>query len=157
MVKQNASPVHVELTEQPLAADGLLSAVQGPQSGAVTLFYGVVRDHNEGREVLYLEYDCYPALAERELRGVGDSLLRDFAIDAVAIAHRTGRLQVGETSLLVAVASAHRADAFEACHAAVDRIKQRVPIWKKEFWAGGGVWLDGVPVPSAETSRETLP
>jgi molybdopterin synthase catalytic subunit len=140
----------VQLTVEPLQPEQLVGAVRADVSGAVTLFYGVVRNHNEGRGVAFLEYDAYPELAERQLRAVAESVLADFQIDDVAIAHRIGRLEIGETSLLVAVASAHRADAFEACHEAVDRNKQTVPIWKKEHWAGGGVWLDGVPVPSAE-------
>ena len=148
------SPIYIELTERPLVSERLVAAVGRATSGAVVLFHGVVRNHNEGRDVLYLEYDCYPELAVRELRAVAESVLRDFAVEAIAVAHRTGRLEIGETSLLVAVASAHRGDAFDACHAAVDRIKQTVPIWKKEFWAGGGVWLDGHPVPSAEPLQE---
>ncbi len=136
----------VQLTQEPLAAETLVGAVRRDASGAVTLFYGVVRNHNEGRGVLFLEYEAYPELAEKQLRAVGTEILDRYPIDDIAIAHRIGRLEIGETSLLVAVASAHRAQAFEACHAAVDRIKETVPIWKKEHWAGGGVWLDGTPV-----------
>ncbi|HLZ72546.1 MAG TPA: molybdenum cofactor biosynthesis protein MoaE [Dehalococcoidia bacterium] len=144
----------VQLTQEPLEAEPLVRAVRRDASGAVALFYGVVRNHNEGRGVLFLEYEAYPELAEKQLRAVGEELLRQYPIDDVAIAHRTGRLEIGETSLLVAVASAHRAQALEACHAAVDRIKQTVPIWKKEHWAGGGVWLDGQPVALPEQQPE---
>ncbi len=142
----------VQLTEAVLDPALLVEAVRTDASGAVTLFYGVVRNHNDGRGVLYLEYDAYRELAERQLRLVGEEALAAYVIDGIAIAHRFGRIEIGETSLLVAVASAHRAEAFEACHAAVDRIKQTVPIWKKEFWAGGGVWLDGHPVEQAPGS-----
>lgn len=144
----------VQLTQDPLEAEPLVRAVRSDASGAVTLFYGVVRNHNEGRGVLFLEYEAYPELAEKQLRAVGEEILQRFPIDDIAIAHRTGRLEIGETSLLVAVASAHRAQAFEACHAAVDRIKETVPIWKKEHWAGGGVWLEGTPVATPEQQPE---
>ncbi|HZQ36521.1 MAG TPA: molybdenum cofactor biosynthesis protein MoaE [Dehalococcoidia bacterium] len=144
----------VQLTQDPLEAERLVRVVRTDASGAVTLFYGVVRNHNEGRGVLFLEYEAYPELAERQLRAVGEEILQRFSIDDIAIAHRTGRLEIGETSLLVAVASAHRAQAFAACHAAVDRIKETVPIWKKEHWAGGGVWLEGTPVATPEQQPE---
>lgn len=142
----------IQLTEAVLDPAPLVAAVRTDASGAVTLFYGVVRDHNEGRQVLYLEYDAYRELAERQLRLVAEELRERFSIDDVAIAHRFGRLEIGETSLLVAVSSAHRAEAFAACQAAVDRIKQTVPIWKKEHWADGSVWLDGTPVEPASGS-----
>lgn len=140
----------IQLTSEPLDPAACTAAVRSDASGAVVLFYGVVRNHNEGRGVLYLEYEAYPELAERQLRAVAEEIGSRFAIDGIAIAHRIGRLEIGETSLLVAVASAHRAQAFEACHAAVDLIKETVPIWKKEYWEGGGVWLDGTPVRAAE-------
>ncbi len=120
--------------------------MRGDASGAVVLFFGDVRNHNEGRAVLFWNTRRIPELAERQLAAVGAEIKERYPIDEIAIAHRTGRLEIGETSLLVAVAAAHRADAFVACHVAVDRIKETVPIWKKEHWAGGGVWLDGTPV-----------
>lgn len=140
------SGILIHLTEHPLDPVPLVESVRTDGSGAVTLFYGVVRDHNEGRKVLYLEYDAYRELAERQMRLVADEIAAAYDIDRIAVAHRFGRIEIGQTSLLVAVSSAHRADGFNACHAAVDRIKQSVPIWKKEFWAEGGVWLDGTPV-----------
>ena len=146
--------MYVQLTRDPLVADTLVEAVRTDASGAVVLFYGVVRNHNEGRAVLYLEYDAYPELAEKQLRAVAEEIRAGYRIDDIAIAHRIGRVDIGEASLLVAVASAHRAEAFDACHAAVDRIKQTAPIWKKEFWAGGGVWLDGTPVSGVERAVE---
>ncbi|MHB8577950.1 MAG: molybdenum cofactor biosynthesis protein MoaE [Dehalococcoidia bacterium] len=136
----------IQLTSAPLDADGCARAVRTDASGAIVLFYGVVRNHNDGRAVLFLEYEAYPELAERQMTAVAEEIQQRFPVHAVAIAHRTGRLEIGETSLIVAVSSAHRADAFEACHAAVDRIKATVPVWKKEHWAGGGVWLEGTPV-----------
>ncbi len=146
-----SSRVLIQLTQAVLDPASLVDAVRTDASGAVVLFYGVVRNHNEGRGVLYLEYEAYPELAERQLRFVAEEIAARFAIEGIAIAHRFGRVEIGESSLLVAVSSAHRAAAFEASHAAVDRIKQTVPIWKKEYWVGGGVWLDGTPV--EQTSR----
>ncbi len=134
------------VTREPLNAARLVDAVRRDESGAVVLFYGVVRNHNEGRRVQYLEYDAYEGMAEKKLREVADEVKRRFPIDDIAIAHRVGRLDIGETSLLVAVSSAHRADAFEAAHYCVDRIKQVVPIWKKEVWEDGSAWLEGHPV-----------
>ncbi len=134
------------VTREPLNPAQLVDAVRRDESGAVVLFYGVVRNHNEGRRVQYLEYDAYEGMAEKKLREVADEVKRRFPIDDIAIAHRVGRLDIGETSLLVAVSSAHRADAFEAAHYCVDRIKQVVPIWKKEVWEDGSAWLEGHPV-----------
>lgn len=134
------------VTREPLDPAKLVDAVRRDESGAVVLFYGVVRNHNEGRRVRYLEYDAYEGMAEKKLGEVADEVKRRFPIDDVAIAHRIGRLGIGETSLLVAVSSAHRADAFEAAHYCVDRIKQVVPIWKKEVWEDGSAWLEGHPV-----------
>lgn len=134
------------VTREALNPAALVDAVRRDECGAVVLFYGVVRNHNEGRRVQYLEYDAYEGMAEKKLREVADEIKRRFPIDEIAIAHRIGRLEVGETSLLVAVSSAHRADAFEAAHYCVDRIKQVVPIWKKEVWEDGSAWLEGHPV-----------
>ena len=117
------------------------------------LFHGIVRDNNLGRRVLYLDYDAYPEMAERELRRIGDEIAAEFALEGIAIAHRLGRIEIGEASLLVAAASAHRAAAFTACHAAVDRIKQTVPIWKKEFWEDGSHWVEGAGFAPTESAR----
>ncbi len=134
------------VTREPLDPARLVEAVRRDESGAVVLFYGVVRNHNEGRRVHHLEYDAYERMAEKKLREVAEETKRRFPVDDIAIAHRAGRLEIGETSLLVAVSSAHRADAFEAAHYCVDRIKQVVPIWKKEVWDDGSAWLEGHPV-----------
>lgn len=140
------------VTREPLDPARLVEAVRRDESGAVVLFYGVVRNHNEGRGVQYLEYDAYERMAEKKLREVADEAKRRFPVDDIAIAHRVGRLEVGETSLLVAVSSAHRVDAFEAAHYCVDRIKQVVPIWKKEVWEDGSAWLEGHPVDFPEAA-----
>ena len=136
----------IEITAEPLAPEPFLQHVRRDDSGAVTLFLGVVRDNSHGHRVLYLEYDAYPEMAERKLREVAEEAQARWPITDIAIAHRTGRLEIGETSLLVAVSSPHRHDAFAACHHIVNRIKEIVPIWKKEVWEGGEAWIEGDPV-----------
>jgi molybdopterin synthase catalytic subunit len=141
-----------EITREPLDPAPLVAAVRRDESGAVALFYGVVRNENLGRAVLYLEYDAYPKMAVKKMREVADEVLARYLITDIGILHRIGRLEIGETSLLVAVSSGHRKEAFEACHYAVDRIKQIVPIWKKEVWEDGSAWIEGhtpdIPRPS---------
>ncbi len=132
-----------EITDNPLDAAPLVAAVRRDESGAVALFYGVVRNENLGRNVQYLEYDAYPEMAIKKMREVAAEVTAKFPITGIGVLHRTGRLEIGETSLLVAVSSAHRAAAFEACHHAVDRIKQVVPVWKKEVWEDGSAWIEG--------------
>ena len=132
-----------EVTADPLDPQRLADHVRNDESGAVVLFYGVVRNHNMGRKVLYLEYDAYPVMATKVMRQIAEEVQASKEIDDVAIQHRTGRLEIGESSLLIAVSSAHRREAFEACHALVDRFKEVVPIWKKEVWEGGEEWIEG--------------
>ena len=144
-----------EITRDPLDPAPLVAAVRRDESGAVALFYGVVRNENLGRNVEYLEYDAYPEMALKKMREVAAEVRAKFAVQEVGVLHRIGRLEIGETSLLVAVSSAHRAEAFDACHFAVDRIKQIVPIWKKEVWEGGESWIEGhtPEVPKPEGAR----
>jgi molybdopterin synthase catalytic subunit len=130
-----------EITSEPLDPERVVASVRQDSAGAVVLFYGVVRDENRGRRVLYLEYDAYPEMAEKVMREIADEVAGEWPVTGVAAQHRTGRLEIGETSLLVAVSSVHRSEAFEACHAFVDRLKQRVPIWKKEVFEGGEEWI----------------
>ena len=132
-----------EVTRDPLDPAPLVAAVRRDESGAIALFYGVVRNENLGRRVQYLEYDAYPEMAVKKMNEVADEVRAKFAISDMGVLHRIGRLEIGETSLLVAVSSPHRAEAFEACHYAVDRIKQIVPIWKKEVWEDGSEWIEG--------------
>ena len=131
------------VTHDRLDPAPLVEAVRRDASGAVALFYGVVRNENLGRAVQYLEYDAYPEMAVKKMREVADEVRARFPITDIGVLHRVGRLEVGETSLLVAVSSPHRKEAFEACHYAVDRIKQVVPIWKKEVWEDGSEWVEG--------------
>lgn len=132
-----------EITTEPLDPVPLVEAVRRDESGAIALFYGVVRNENLGRNVLWLEYDAYPEMAIKKMREVADEVRAKFPVTGVGVLHRIGRLEIGETSLLVAVSSGHRKEAFEACHYAVDRIKQIVPVWKKEVFEGGEEWVEG--------------
>ena len=132
-----------QVTQEPLDPQRLIDLVRRDESGALALFYGVVRNHNRGRQVLYLEYDAYPSMAVKKMRQVAEEVRSRWDITDLAISHRTGRLEIGETSLLVAVSAPHRREAFEACHYAVDRIKEIVPVWKKEVWQGGESWVEG--------------
>ncbi|MEX0785786.1 MAG: molybdopterin converting factor subunit 1 [Dehalococcoidia bacterium] len=142
------------VTPEPLDPERLVAAVRRDESGAVVLFYGVARNHSEGRRVRALEYDALTSMAEKKLREVADEVSRRFPITGIGIHHRTGRLAIGEASLLVAVSAAHRQQAFEACHHAVDRIKETVPIWKKEIWEDGdGAWVEGHPVEPPERAN----
>ena len=131
----------IEITDRPLDPETVTARVKKGGNGAVVTFLGTTRDSNEGRKVLHLEYEAYRPMADRKLEEVADEMRRRWAIQDVAIAHRLGRLEIGETSLVVAVASPHREEAFAACRYSVDRIKQIVPIWKKEFYEGGEVWV----------------
>ena len=139
-----------EVTADPLDPQRLIKHVRMDESGAVAVFLGVVRDNSMGRRVLYLEYDAYPEMATRVMRQIAAEAMARWPITDVAMQHRTGRLEIGETSLLIAVSSPHRKAAFEACHHLVDRFKKAVPVWKKEVWEGGEVWIEGEPVGEAE-------
>ncbi len=132
-----------EVTAEPLDPQRLVDHVRKDESGAVAVFLGVVRNNNLGRRVLYLEYDAYPEMATRVMRQIAEEAMERWPLTDVAMQHRTGRLEIGETSLLIAVSSPHRKEAFEACHHLVDRFKEVVPIWKKETWEGGEVWIEG--------------
>ena len=132
-----------EVTADQLDPDRVVEHVRRDDAGAVALFYGVVRDHNLDRNVLHLEYDAYPEMAAKVMQRIAEEVKERFNVVEIAIQHRTGRLEIGETSLLVAVSSVHRSEAFEACHALVDRFKEAVPIWKKEVFEGGEEWIEG--------------
>jgi molybdopterin converting factor subunit 1 len=129
------------LTEQPLDAAEVTRRVEHPSCGAVVTFVGAVRLENEGRQVDYLEYEAYPGMAEAKMAEIGREIAERWGLERVAMAHKLGRCDVGEPSIVIAVASGHRREAFEACHYAIDRVKQIVPIWKREVWKDGAVWI----------------
>ena len=129
------------IQEEPLDPRVLEALVAHPGAGAITTFIGTVRDHGRGQSVTRLEYEAYAPAAENMLAQIGEEIRQRWEIDTVAIAHRIGVLEVGESSVVISVASAHRDAAFDACRYAIERIKEIVPIWKKEHYADGAVWL----------------
>lgn len=133
----------IRVTDGVLDATEAAAAVASPAVGAINVFLGVVRDNNLGRDVGHLVYDAYPEMAEKVMRQVAVEAQGRFELEDVAILHRTGRLEVGETSLVIAVSCGHRAESFEAGHWLVNEIKKRVPVWKKEVWADGEEWIEG--------------
>ena len=136
---ESASPIRI--THETLEPGRVVEFVQHPGAGAIATFVGTTRDHTGDRRVLRLEYEAYRPMADEQLQRVADEMRERWELTGVAIHHRLGRLEIGEASLVVAVSSAHRQAAFEACHFSIDRIKQIVPIWKKEFFEGGEVWV----------------
>ncbi len=149
----------VRLIREKIDTNAIVAALKAPEDGAVLAFEGIVRNHSKGQRTLYLEYEGYEAMALAKLRELATSMHAQFSIDRVALVHRLGRLEIGETSVLVAVTSAHRAAAFEACRFGIDTLKRTVPIWKKEYFEGGAVWAEGEvpPLPSNSGSMESIP
>jgi len=133
----------IRVTAEILDTNEAVAAVESPAAGAVNVFLGVVRNNNLGRSVQYLEYDAYPAMAEKVMRELADAAKERFGLEDVAVLHRTGRLEIGEASLLIAVSCGHRAESFEAGHWLVNEIKKKVPVWKKEVWDDGEAWIEG--------------
>ena len=134
---------HYRITNEKILASDLAKALQAPEDGAVVTFEGVVRNHSNGRKTLYLEYEAYGTMAVRKMEEIGAEAKEKFAINSVGIIHRTGRLEIGETSVAIVVTAAHRRPAFEACQYLIDRLKQVVPVWKKEYFEDGEVWVEG--------------
>lgn len=134
------------VTAEPLDPIALLDAVRVDAAGGLALFAGVVRDQNLGRRVQYLEYDAYPPMAQQAMATIAAEMRERWTVSGVAMAHRTGRLEIGEASVIIAVSAPHRGDALDACHYAIDRLKATVPVWKKEVFEGGEEWLEGTPV-----------
>jgi molybdopterin synthase catalytic subunit len=130
-----------EVVTAPIRLEPLIVAVSHPAAGAVVTFLGTTRDHNDGRRVTLLEYEAYPEMALAEMRKIGETARERWPIHAIAMVHRIGVVPIGEASVAIAVSSAHRVAAFEACHFAIDRLKEVVPIWKKEHFDGGEIWI----------------
>ncbi len=145
--EEPALPTHTQIVREPINIQNTLSNLKRGEDGAVLVFEGVVRNQTRGRKTLYLDYEAYEAMALREMESLAAQAVAQFQIRDVALVHRLGRLEIGETSVLIAVASAHRAAAFEACRWLIDTLKRAVPIWKKEYFADGAVWADGEPFP----------
>jgi molybdopterin synthase catalytic subunit len=130
-----------QITDREISVDEVIARLAEPAIGALTIFVGVVRGETDGREVRYLEYEAYPEMAEDTLRQVADEVRARWPdIRQVAIVHRVGRLYVGETAVVIVLSAAHRPQMFDALHYAIDRIKEIVPVWKKEVWTDGAEW-----------------
>jgi len=144
------------ITAAPLDVQGLAALVSAGGDGAVASFVGVVRDRNLGRRVMFLEYEAYEALALKALDRIVAEAREAWPDTRLAVHHRTGRLEIGEASVAIAAASPHRAHAFAACRYAIERVKQIVPIWKREHFDGGEVWLEGATAdPQDEAARDS--
>jgi MoaE-MoaD fusion protein len=137
----------IALTRDRIDAHMTVTNLERPEDGALVIFDGVVRNNTRGRRTLYLVYEAYEEMALAQMRTLAVKAVADLPIRDVAIVHRLGRIEVGESSVLIAVASAHRAAAFDACRWLIDTLKTTVPIWKKEFFEDGAVWADGEPFP----------
>jgi molybdopterin synthase catalytic subunit len=131
----------IEITHHPLDPDQVTSQVRRVANGAVVTFLGTTRLYSEGKKVVRLEYEAYESMARKKLAEICQEIRAEFGIDDIAIAHRIGPVDIGQISLVVAVASPHRKEAFLACHQIVDRLKETVPIWKKEFFEDGSRWV----------------
>ncbi|MCH8054724.1 MAG: molybdenum cofactor biosynthesis protein MoaE [Deltaproteobacteria bacterium] len=129
------------ITRKALGLQELVDFVTDPEAGAIVTFVGTTRNNNDGRRVIALDYEAYPEMAEKELARLGEEAKKRWNIQRMAIVHRIGPVQITETSVIIAVSAAHRRDAFEACRFAIEEIKKSVPIWKKELFEGGEVWI----------------
>jgi molybdopterin synthase catalytic subunit len=138
------------VTCAPLDVAGASALVSTRGDGAVTTFVGLVRDHNVGRRVLWLEYEAYGPLAVKAFQQIASEAAARWADARLAIHHRTGRVEIGEASVVIAAASPHRAEAFAACRYAIERLKQIAPIWKHEHFDGGEVWIEGATADPAD-------
>ena len=133
----------IQITREPLDRNALIAAVNDPGAGGIVVFEGVVRDNARGKQIRYLEYDVYPEMAIQQIREIIAEAEKRWNVDRVAVAHRIGRLEIGEASVIIVVATPHRAEAFEACRYIIDTLKTTVPIWKKEVAMNGEEWVEG--------------
>jgi molybdopterin synthase catalytic subunit len=145
----------IEIIDTPIPAEEIVAAIKQGGDGAVCIFDGIVRDNTRGRRTLFLDYEAYREMALTQMQGLAAEAASRFGVRQIALVHRLGRLQVGETSVLIAVASAHRGAAFDACRWLIDTLKKTVPIWKRETFADGVVWADGEPFPEDIVLRST--
>ena len=133
----------LKVTTEPLSIDEAWTAVRRPDCGAVALFVGTVRNHHDGKTVTRISYSAFKEMAEKEFAAIAAEAQKRWKLGAVYIAHRTGALQIGDASVVIAVSSAHRAEAFEACRYAIETLKKMAPIWKEEFYDSGKAWISG--------------
>jgi molybdopterin synthase catalytic subunit len=137
----------VRIQSERIVPHDIVPKYERPEDGAIVIFDGIVRNHSRGRATEYLVYECYEEMARKQLCELADEARQRFAIGNVAVVHRIGRIEIGESSVLIAIYSAHRAAAFDACRWLIDTLKKTVPIWKKEYFKDGAVWADGEPFP----------
>ncbi|HEX4005273.1 MAG TPA: molybdenum cofactor biosynthesis protein MoaE [Acidobacteriaceae bacterium] len=147
----------VRLVHERILARDIVPPLELPADGAVVIFDGIVRNHSRGRTTRYLEYEAYEPMALAQMQDLARQALTRFPIRNVALVHRLGRLAIGESSVLIAVFSAHRAAAFDACRFLIDTLKQIVPIWKKEIFTDGAIWAQGEPFPAELTPTALTP
>jgi MoaE-MoaD fusion protein len=145
---RNQAPL-CAIVREPIDTRQLAASMQAGEDGALVVFEGVVRNHTRHRRTLYLDYEAYEPMALAKLEALRADALQRFSVRNAAIVHRIGRLQIGEASVVIVVASAHRAAAFDACRWIIDTLKKTVPIWKKEYFDDGAVWADGEPFPDS--------
>jgi MoaE-MoaD fusion protein len=145
---------HAIIVRETINTTDILKEIKRPEDGAAAVFEGIVRNQTRGRRTLYLDYEAYEEMALKQMEELAGRALAEFKIRDVAIVHRLGRLEIGEASVLIVVASAHRAAAFDACRWLIDTLKRTVPIWKKEHFEDGAVWADGEPFPDEIASPQ---
>jgi len=133
----------IEVTQEPIQVQSVIARATKSTGGAVVTFVGTVRNNSEGKQVLYLEYEAYPEMAKKKLQEIAAEIKGKWQLEEVAITHRLGRMEIGEISVVIAVSAAHRFPAFQACEYTINRIKEIVPIWKKEFYEEGSAWIEG--------------
>lgn len=138
----------VKLVHHAIAVADLQQRIRRGEDGAVCVFEGIVRNNTRGRQTLYLEYEAYETMAQQEMERLVQHAMQQFGVREVIVHHRLGRIEISDASVFIAVASAHRAAAFDACRWLIDTLKKQVPIWKKEFFIDGAVWADGEPFPA---------
>ena len=150
--------VVIELVRERIQTEEISARLKAPEDGAIVVFEGIVRNHSAGRRTLYLDYEAYEEMALKQMGVIASVMRGQLGADSVALVHRLGRLEIGETSVLIAVTSAHRRAAFEACRYGIDTLKQTVPIWKKEYFQDGAVWAQGEvpPLPSNLPKPESI-
>ena len=134
----------IQLTPEKISVDTLLDSVEDHSTGGLVIFLGRVRNHAEGRQVRAMDYEAFDEMALTKMQAIAEQAREKWPIQKIAIVHRTGHLELGEVSIAIAVACAHRAEAFAACRFVIDTLKKTVPIWKKEYFEGGEAWVEGI-------------
>jgi len=138
----------IQFFREVIPTDNLVESLKAGEDGAVVVFDGIVRNNTRGRKTVFLDYESYEQMALDQMRALSTEAIAKFGVRDIVLVHRLGRLEIGESSVVIAVASAHRGAAFEACRWLIDTLKKTVPIWKKEHFVDGAVWADGEPFPA---------